>query len=314
MLWGPRVIIGTLGREDAAAIRDLLEASGLPTGDIEQRAIRFLGSRDDHGLAAVVGLELFGKVGLLRSLAVRPDIRGTGLGGTLVGAAEELSAQHGIVELFLLTTTAEPFFGKRGYSRHDRGSAPAPIRDTPEFSDLCPSTAAFMAKHITANRPLRVLFLCTGNSARSQIAETVLNRRGQGRFEAQSAGSQPAEVVNPLALEVLSESGFQWAGHPPRGLDGLDQESWDFVITVCDRARESCPIFPGQPVLAHWGMEDPAAIAGPPDARLRAFRDALTLLSRRIDLFLNLPVEKLERLALQHQVQAIADEDSPATV
>jgi amino-acid N-acetyltransferase len=150
MLRGPRVIIRTLGREDAAAIRALLEASGLPTGDIEKRAIRFLGSRDDHGLAAVVGLELFGKVGLLRSLAVRSDMRGTGLGGTLVGAAEELAAQQGVVELFLLTTTAEPFFVKRGYSRHDRGSAPAPIRDTPEFSDLCPSTAAFMAKPITA--------------------------------------------------------------------------------------------------------------------------------------------------------------------
>ncbi|HSR91009.1 MAG TPA: arsenic resistance N-acetyltransferase ArsN2 [Gemmatimonadales bacterium] len=143
-------MIGTLGREDAAAIRNLLEASGLPTGDIEQRAIRFLGSRDDHGLAAVVGLELFGKVGLLRSLAVRADVRGAGWGGMLVGAAEELAAQQGTVELFLLTTTAEPFFGKRGYSRHDRGSAPAPIRDTPEFADLCPSTAAFMAKHIAA--------------------------------------------------------------------------------------------------------------------------------------------------------------------
>jgi amino-acid N-acetyltransferase len=150
MLRGPRVIIRTLGREDAAAIRALLEASGLPTGDIEKRAIRFLGSRDDHGLAAVVGLELFGKVGLLRSLAVRLDIRGTGLGGMLVGTAEDLAAQQGVVELFLLTTTAEPFFVKRGYSRHDRGSAPAPIRDTPEFSDLCPSTAAFMAKPITA--------------------------------------------------------------------------------------------------------------------------------------------------------------------
>jgi len=144
------VIVRTLGREDAAAIRALLEASGLPTGDIEQRTILFLGSRDDHGLAAVVGLELFGKVGLLRSLAVRPEIRGTGLGGTLVDAAEELASQQGIVDLFLLTTTAEPFFGKRGYSRHDRDSAPAPIRDTPEFSDLCPSTAAFMAKPITA--------------------------------------------------------------------------------------------------------------------------------------------------------------------
>ena len=165
------------------------------------------------------------------------------------------------------------------------------------------------------NRPLRVLFLCTGNSARSQIAETVLNRKGLGRFEAHSAGSQPAAGVNPLAIEVLAESGFRWAGHPPRGLEGLDQEAWDFVITVCDHAKESCPIFPGQPVLAHWGMEDPAAVEGTPQTRLTAFRSALTLLSRRIDLFLNLPVEKLERLVLQQRVAAIGGEDpSPISV
>lgn len=144
------MIISTLGQEHAAEIRVLLEASGLPTGDIEQRNIRFLGSRDDHGLAAVVGLELFGTVGLLRSLAVRSDLRGSGLGGALVGAAEEVAVQQGVVDLFLLTTTAEPFFGKRGYSRQDRGAAPAPIRGTPEFTDLCPSSAAFMAKHIPA--------------------------------------------------------------------------------------------------------------------------------------------------------------------
>jgi arsenate reductase len=155
------------------------------------------------------------------------------------------------------------------------------------------------------SRKLRVLFLCTGNSARSQIAQTILNRKGRGRFVAESAGAQPAARVNPLAIEMLEKHGFFWNGHPPRRLDGLEREAWDFVITVCDRAKESCPIFPGQPVIAHWGMPDPAAVVGTDEEKRRAFADALLLISRRIDLFVSLPMEKLERFALQQRVKAI---------
>src|SRR4051812_40628203 len=104
-----------------------------------------------------------------------------------------------------------------------------------------------------ANRPLRVLILCTGNSARSQMAEAVLNAKGRGRFIAESAGSKPAGRVNPFAVEALREAGIDWRGRQPRGVDGLEKEAWDIVITVCDRAKEACPYFPGQPVLAHWG-------------------------------------------------------------
>ena len=156
----------------------------------------------------------------------------------------------------------------------------------------------------TTAREYRLLFLCTGNSARSQMAEAILNARGRGRFRAESAGSKPAPRVNPLAVETLREHGIEWHGHPPRTVDGLEREPWDFVITVCDKAKESCPIFPGQPVLAHWGMEDPAVAAGEPAAR-KAFRDAYVLLARRIDLLLALPVEKLERLALEARLKAI---------
>lgn len=157
------------------------------------------------------------------------------------------------------------------------------------------------------SRPFRVLFLCTGNSARSQMAEAVLNRKGAGRFEAHSAGSRPADRVNPLAIWALQEAGIEWRGHAPRGLAGLDREPWDFVITVCDRARETCPVFPGQPILAHWGMPDPAAFVGTETAQRAAFVEALTLISRRIDLLLALPMEKLERLALEARVQAIGE-------
>src|SRR5207245_1257926 len=98
----------------------------------------------------------------------------------------------------------------------------------------------------------RLLFLCTGNSARSQMAEALLNWKGRGRFQAESAASRPADRVNPHAIETLRDYDIPWAGHAPRSIDGLEREPWDFVITVCDRAKEACPIFPGQPILAHW--------------------------------------------------------------
>jgi arsenate reductase len=161
------------------------------------------------------------------------------------------------------------------------------------------------------DRLLRVLFVCTGNSARSQIAETILNRKGRGRFLAESAGSQPAERVNPLAIATLEGAGFFWTGHQPRGLDSVAGQEWDFVITVCDRAKESCPLFPGQPVIAHWGMPDPAAVTGTDAERRRAFDEALLVISRRIDLLLALPIHKLEKLALQRRVDEIGGAGAP---
>jgi arsenate reductase (thioredoxin) len=150
-----------------------------------------------------------------------------------------------------------------------------------------------------------VLFLCTGNSARSRIAEQVLNRKGRGRFVAESAGSHPATQVNQHAIETLERHGYVWPGGRPRGLDGLPAQDWDFVITVCDRAKEACPFFPGQPVVAHWGMPDPAAVAGSAEEVRRAFDDTMLVISRRIDLFLALPIEKLSRLALEKRVKDI---------
>ncbi len=132
-------------------------------------------------------------------------------------------------------------------------------------------------------KPLRVLFLCTANSARSQMAEALLNFKGGGRFHAESAGSHPAERVNPLAVLALKEAGIEWRGHRPRGLDGLEEQHWDIVITVCDDARDACPIFRGAPVMAHWGMADPAKVGGTPTQQQRAFSDALRLLAARID-------------------------------
>jgi arsenate reductase len=153
-----------------------------------------------------------------------------------------------------------------------------------------------------------VLFLCTGNSARSQIAETLLNHKGANGFVAESAGSQPAQEVNPHAIAALERHGYRWAGGYPKHVDGLATQDWDYVITVCDWAKESCPIFPGQPVMAHWGMPDPAAVQGSEDEKRRAFDDALSLISRRLDLFLALPTEKLSKLALEQHLHAIGQQ------
>jgi len=159
-----------------------------------------------------------------------------------------------------------------------------------------------------SSRPVRVLFLCTGNSARSQIAEALLNHTGRGRFRAESAGSHPAARVNPYAIAALRRAGIVWAGHEPRAIGGLADERWDIVITVCDRAKEACPYLPGQPVLAHWGMLDPAEAEGSDDAKARAFDVAILTLERRIGVLLALPIDTLERAAMESRVRAIGAE------
>jgi arsenate reductase len=151
----------------------------------------------------------------------------------------------------------------------------------------------------------RILFLCTGNSARSQIAEALVATKASDRFDAASAGSKPAARVNPLAVEVLGDVGIDWTGRVPKGLDAVASERWDIVITVCDRAKDACPVFPGQPASAHWGMEDPAEVEGTREERLSAFTRTRQILARRIDLLLALPLEKLDRLSLERRLDGI---------
>src|SRR5258708_38711878 len=130
------------------------------------------------------------------------------------------------------------------------------------------------------------------------MAEAIRNHKAKGRLVAESAGSQPTARVPPLAIAMLGEYDIPWAGHPPRGVGGLEREPWDLVITVCDRARESCPVFPGQPILAHWGMPDPAAVPGDEATQRAAFKDAPGGLRRRRELARTLPLAKVERPAL----------------
>jgi arsenate reductase (thioredoxin) len=158
-----------------------------------------------------------------------------------------------------------------------------------------------------SDRRVRVLFVCTGNSARSQMAEALLNWKGRGRFQAESAGSEPAARVNPLALATLREHDVPWTGRPPRRVEGLERVPWDIVITVCDQAKEACPIFPARALVAHWSMPDPAEAGGDEVRKRDAFRDAFRSLSRRIDLLLELPLDTLERVVLEAQIRAIGE-------
>ena len=154
----------------------------------------------------------------------------------------------------------------------------------------------------------RILFLCTGNSARSIIAEYLLRRCAEGRFETYSAGSYPTGTVNPYALRVLKELYHIDANEArSKSWDEYEGVEFDFVITVCDNARESCPIWPGQPIVAHWGIPDPALATGTDDEKFRQFRYAAIQLQRRIDLFCSLPFEKLDRLKLQKLTEDIGN-------
>jgi arsenate reductase (thioredoxin) len=159
------------------------------------------------------------------------------------------------------------------------------------------------------DRPYNVLFLCTGNSARSVLAEAILNKLGQGKFRAYSAGSQPKGEVNPQTINLLKGLGYDTSA--------LSSKSWnefakpgapqfDFIFTVCDdNAGETCPVWPGKPATAHWGIADPAAMRGSEVEVARAFRDAYRYLSRRIELFTALPIRPLDEISLSAKLKEI---------
>jgi arsenate reductase len=156
------------------------------------------------------------------------------------------------------------------------------------------------------------LFICTRNSARSIMAEVLLNSLGSGRFRAYSAGSRPSGHVHPMALQTLVKQGLITTGLHSKDwtvFSGPDAPVLDFVFTVCDNAAgETCPVWPGQPMTAHWGLADPAMVDGDEPEQIKAFRDAATVLRRRIELMLALPLQSLDRLSLQQAVDRIGRE------
>jgi arsenate reductase len=160
-----------------------------------------------------------------------------------------------------------------------------------------------------ADRPYNVLFLCTGNSARSIMAEAILNKLGAGKFRAYSAGSQPKGQVHPQTLRLLQTLGHDTSGLRSKSWDEFTAPGapeFDFVFTVCDNAAaEACPLWPGQPMTAHWGVLDPAAAAGTPAEIALAFKDAYRMLERRVGIFTALPLRALDRLTLKNKLKDI---------
>lgn len=158
-------------------------------------------------------------------------------------------------------------------------------------------------------RHFNVLFICTHNSARSIMAEAILNQMGRNRFKAFSAGSQPAGQVHPLAIELLERNKMDTSGVRSKNWDEFaqsDAPTMDFVLTVCDKAAgEVCPVWPGQPMTAHWGVEDPSSVEGTLEERKKAFSNAFMMLNRRIAIFQNLPFDKLDKLSLQSELRNI---------
>ena len=167
-----------------------------------------------------------------------------------------------------------------------------------------------------APRTYDALFLCTGNSARSILAEAILDRLGAGRIRAHSAGSHPQGRVHPIALEVLEARGHDVSRLRSKSwseFEGADAPNLDFVFTVCDAAaNETCPVWPGRPVTAHWGLPDPAAFEWTEDEQRRVFGRTYQELYRRIDLFTSLPIESLDRLALTARLEEIGKTAAPA--
>jgi len=160
-----------------------------------------------------------------------------------------------------------------------------------------------------ADLPYNVLFLCTGNSARSIIAEAIMNKTGAGKFRAYSAGSQPKGQINPHTIQLLQSLGYDISGYRSKSWDEFaraGEPKFDFVFTVCDNAAaEACPVWPGQPMTAHWGIPDPAEATGTPAEIALAFKEAYRLLNQRIGIFAALPLHSLNQLALQNKLREI---------
>jgi arsenate reductase len=214
------------------------------------------------------------------------SLRRLGLGPEDAGRLARLCLERGSVDLDLAPLIAS----QRAVIAHQRDDLD---RLDEELTDLeLTIQAAGRARDTRretpmSDQPIRVLFVCTGNSARSQMAQALLQQAGGGDFAVESAGTEP-KGVNPYTVRVLAESGIDWSSASSKQLTGFVGQPWDYVITVCDRARQACPVFPGRPDTLHWGLEDPAEVEGTDEERLAAFRRTRVELAMRLRPFITL--------------------------
>ena len=253
---------------DFTAILALLRSAGLPLVGIPQEGAGFFVAAHHGDVLGCVGLESHAAHGLLRSLVVAPSVRGTGVGAALVARAVAASRVRGDADCWLITESASGWFPRFGFRSESREALPDALTGAIDHHGVCPSSAVMLRR--ASGSALRVLVLCTGNSARSQLGEALLATLGGAMIVAGSAGSRPAARINPMALTVLAEHGIAWESGVPKTIDSIADAPWDLVLTVCDAAKEACPIFPGATVMAHWGMPDPADLE-PTERRHAAF-------------------------------------------
>ena len=202
---------------------------------------------------------------------------------------------------WLLTVSASEYFHRFGFRLASREDVPPALQATVEFHHACPASAAVMVRRMA---PLRVLVLCTANVARSQLAEALLRHRGGDLVQAASAGAVPGSGPHPLAVAELARRGIEWSGKRSQGIDAVAAQPWDLVITVCDPARDACPVLPGA-AMVHWDLVDPVG-AGPGEREQRAaFAATAEALDRRIGLLLELPLALYDRERITREVTAL---------
>ncbi|MDX2192155.1 MAG: arsenic resistance N-acetyltransferase ArsN2 [Gemmatimonadales bacterium] len=290
---------------DLPAVQALLTEAGLPLDGVAEWIGQFrVAAAPGVALAGVAGFERHGEVALLRSVAVAPAWRGTGLARRLVEGVLADAEASGAREAFLLTTTAEGYFPRLGFSRVPREAAPAALGASAEFRGACPASAVLMRRPLGAPpAAVRVLVLCTGNSARSQIAEALFATLGAGRVVAASAGSRPAARVNPYAVTELARHGIAWEGRTPKTLEAVAGEH-DLVVTVCGNADAACPVIVGARARVHWGLPDPAEETEPARAAA-AFAATYAALEARVRALLTQPIEQMAPGALSSVAAAV---------
>ncbi len=253
---------------DLPVVESLLRDAKLPLEGVKEHFHSFLVEEEQGVIVGAVGMEYYGSTGLLRSLVVEPGHRSSGVGSALYEALLNAAHQRGVTEIILLTTTAAPFFAKRGFRVILRESVHGSVTSSSEFTGACPSSATVMRRFLGQ----RILVVCTGNACRSQMAAAFL-RSFDRWLEVFSAGVTPAAEIHPLALEVMQEVGVSLEGETPKHVDEFLEQKFDYVITVCDAARETCPVFAGEVVRRlHIGFEDPSFALGTRTLRLEKFR------------------------------------------
>jgi len=230
-----------------------LEENNLPVTDLDENKLLFALVDPQQKLAGTAGLEVFGETALVRSVSVRKELQGKGLGKLIHHELEKITKARGINSLYLLTTTAKDFFEKEGYTIIDRTDVPLSIKGSSEFSSVCPSTATVMKKELSPKK--KILFVCIENSNRSQMSQAFAKMIGGDEVEAYSAGSKPSGIVNPKAIAAMKELGYDLSVHDSKSLDEVKQFApFDAVVTM--GCGDACPWMPAKKFI-DWEIPDP---------------------------------------------------------